>query len=230
MNEKKIRVAIADDHCVLAECLADMLVLMGFDISLKAHDGSELIKAIEHANEIPDVCILDINMPVMNGLETLIELQKRWPDIRVLVLSLGDKEQIILRMLLEGARGYLIKNCSSETLKKAIESVYHNGVYYSEQVSKQLWNFIKQGKIKLPALTPMEWSVVELSCIHTDMSWHEIAKRIGVSTDSVHGFRDSIFRKLEVHSRAGLVKLALQDGFIPFENYIDNGAMFYKKI
>lgn len=226
----KIKIAIADDHKVLTDCTASTLEMVGFEVVIKAYNGSELIAMLEKLDSVPDVCILDVNMPVMNGLETLVALQKKWPEMRVLVLSIADKEQIILRMLMEGACGYLVKNCSLDVLKKAVETVHKTGVYYSERVSKQLWSFVRQRRIKLPTLTAMEWKVLEISCSNPDMRWTEIATQLRASVDSVHGVRDSIFRKLQVHSRAGLVKLAIQQGFIPFDQELDYGGDFYKKI
>lgn len=224
-----ITIALADDHKILVESLAQLLEVIGFAIVVKAFNGNQLINAIENLSQLPNVCVLDINMPGMNGLETLIALQKRWPQLPVLILSLGDNEHIVTRMLMEGACGYLKKDCNAESLKNAIESIHNNGVYYSDQVSKQLWRFIKQGKVKLPSLTPMEWRTIQLSCESPDMGWAEIAQEMNVTTDSIHGFRDSVFRKLGVHSRAGLIKLALTEGFLPFEQQINDGELFYKK-
>jgi two-component system, NarL family, invasion response regulator UvrY len=227
MKQPRIRVAIADDHVVVANALSEMLNSMGFEVLTQAYDGQHLIAELEKCKILPDVCILDINMPVMNGLDALLVMRQRWPRMRVLVLSLSNNENVIIKMIREGACGYLTKSCSAETLKKAIESIFNVGVYYSEQIGRKFFNFVKDGKITPLHLSPSEWRVLEFSCENTDLTWDQIAVKLGVSKDSIHSTRDNLFKKLGIHSRAGLVKLAIQKGFIPVELEF-NDTNFFK--
>jgi two-component system invasion response regulator UvrY len=228
MNEKlNIRIAMADDHKIVLQGFAGLLENFGFEVIILAVNGKDLIEQIKKSKTVPDVCVLDVFMPIMNGLETIVELKRRWPEMPVLVLSGMDKPQYIKRMLLEGANGYLAKTCDAQQLMEGIIAVHKNGVYFSELVTKQYWKAIQVGDVKSYHLTGMELEVLKYCC--TDLTYEEIAKEIGATTTSITGHRDSIFKKLEIHNRAMLVRFAIENGIEMVEIPNCSGEQFYRK-
>lgn len=211
MNEKlSIKIALADDHILLVDSFEQMMFSMGYNVVLKAYNGKELIDKLEKCTELPDVCLLDINMPVMDGYQTLLILTKRHPDIKVLVLSVIDMPHIVTKMLMEGAKGYLEKSSTLKQINEAIIAVHKNGVYFSPLVTKQYWNAIQKGMIKLPNLTATEIQILKYSC--TDLTYEQISQELKITENSVRGHRDSIFKKLSINSRVGLVRFAIENG------------------
>ena len=124
-TENKIKIAIADDHGLFRKGLSE--IVAGFDnmsIVFEAGNGSELLEQLKKTAQPPDICILDINMPVMNGYETAAALKKEWPKIKVLALSMYDTEFNIIKMLKAGARGYVLKDAEPKELQKALNTIF----------------------------------------------------------------------------------------------------------
>ena len=227
-DELVIRVAYADDHKVVRKGIISFINrLGGIQVDIEADNGRDLIKQIEAAKEIPDICMLDINMPEMNGFDTIIELKKKWPDIKVLVLTVFDVEIYIIRMIMYGANGYLLKSCDPDEIKNAIVSIYNHGMYYSDVVTRHFFNSVKNKEIKIPNLTGREIQVLNLCC--GDLSYAQIAEKIGTTTRSVEGYRDSLFKKLNTNSRVSLAMFAVQFGLVPVEIYTSEDKNFLQK-
>src|SRR3954447_24728693 len=133
-NNKKIQVAVTDDHALLRNALARLVnTLEGYNVLFEADNGKDLrSKIMQHL--IPDIVLLDVNMPELDGFETTKWLQKNYPHIKVLVLSMLSDEATIIKMFRLGAKGYLLKNTDHEELKKALDSVMNKNVYLSEYV------------------------------------------------------------------------------------------------
>jgi len=127
-----ILVAIADDHRLVRSGIIILINSMNFGchVFIEADDGHELLDKIARSQCQPDVCVIDISMPGMDGYETTLELIKIYPLIRVLALSVHNEEQAVLRMMKNGAKGFISKNCDSETLKKAILTVYDYNIFF----------------------------------------------------------------------------------------------------
>src|SRR5689334_23138637 len=122
-----IRLAIADDHTLFRAGLVSLIKMFGnVKVEMEVNNGKELIDKIEATKNPPDVCIIDINMPVMNGYETLKCLKEKWPGIKVLVLSICNNEFAVIKLLKEGANGFLSKNCDYNELNRAIRDIYYN--------------------------------------------------------------------------------------------------------
>ena len=187
----------------------------GIQVTIDVSSGEELIAQLQITKELPDVCLLDINLPGMSGFDTIIELKKKWPSLKILMLTMYNVDLYIIRAITYGARGYLLKNCHPDELKSAIQSVYDHGFYYSEVASRNFINNIKNGVITLPEITGKEMQVLQY--IATDLTYEEIGKKIGTTKRSVEGFRDSLFNKLDIHSRPGLTMFAIQFGMISIE-------------
>ena len=221
-----ITIAYADDHKIVRQGIIEFINgFGGMRVDIEASNGRELIDSIEKTPSLPDVCILDISMPVMNGFEAAIEIRKRWPSIKLLALTMFHEDIYIIRMLLCGATGYLVKNCDPEEVKKAIIAVYNNGAYFSDAPTRNLFNAVRNGHVKLPNITAKESELLKHFC--TELSYAEIAAKVGTTARSVEGHRDSLFKKFNTNSRVTLAILAIQFGFVPLEidGYLDENFL-----
>jgi len=223
-----INIAYADDHKIVRKGIISFInELGGMKVCVEANNGKELIANIEKSTIIPDICILDISMPVMNGFDTIVELKKKWPELKVLVLTVFQTDIYIIRMIMYGANGYLLKSSDPEEIKKAIGIVYNNGAYFSDSTTRHFFNAVQNKQIKLPNLTAREIQVLNYCC--GDLSYAQIAEKIGTTTRSVEGYRDSLFKKLKTNSRVSLALFAVQFGLVPLEINIFEDKNFLQK-
>jgi DNA-binding NarL/FixJ family response regulator len=184
-----------------------------FEIVAEAGNGQELIDQIDKLENYPDVCLLDVNMPVLDGYKTLVKLKESYPLMKFLILSMNGNEFAIIKMLRNGANGYLLKEDDPEELKRAVECVADNEFYHSELTSPHLRALRKGGdKYKPVVLNANEQTFLELCC--SEMVYKEIAKQMGLSVRTVEGYRDDLFQKLNVNTRTGLVIYALKHGMV----------------
>jgi DNA-binding NarL/FixJ family response regulator len=179
----------------------------------EAGNGRELIHKIQSAKVLPDVCIVDINMPEMNGYETAAEIKKLWPDIKILALSMYDTELNVIKMLRNGANGYVLKDSDPEDLKVAIQKVHRDGFYHSELVTGRMLNILHDpdGKLNVE-LNDREIKFLQLAC--TEMTYKEIAEQMYLSPRTIDGYREDLFKKLSVTSRTGLAIYAIKAGLV----------------
>lgn len=140
-------IALADDHSLLRNGLAILVQSLGYEIAFEANDGNELIERV-NAGTSPDLILMDINMPEMDGFQATQWFRQNLPDVKILALSMYDNETSIIRMLKAGARGYILKDCDPAELKKAIDSVLDTGFYYSDLVSGRLIHTLSTTMIK----------------------------------------------------------------------------------
>jgi two-component system invasion response regulator UvrY len=214
--ENRIPIAIADDHSVVRKGLIDFIDSWGdFTVVLEAGNGMVLLKNLEKAEQFPELCILDMNMPVMNGYETYKEIKKRWPAFKVLILSVSISEYTAINMINLGANGFLSKGCDPEDIHKALWSIYENGYYYSQLISKKI--FDKAKNKSLLKITCRETEFMNLCC--TDMGYKTIADRMGISIRTIESYRDSLYKKLNVKTRMGLMIFALKNGIVQQDNF-----------
>jgi DNA-binding NarL/FixJ family response regulator len=210
---EKIKLALADDHNLFRKGVEELIEdFENMEVVASVANGRELIDKLSAAKELPDVCLLDINMPEMNGFETAKKIKELWPDIKILAVSVYDSEFNVLGMLRAGAGGYILKDTQPQVLRVAIESIHKNGFYHSELVT---------GKILHQFMTkPKEQSSVELSeneqlflkhCC-SELTYKEIADLMKISHRTIDGYRDQLFLKLNIKSRTGLVLYALKTG------------------
>ncbi|MEO6830727.1 MAG: response regulator transcription factor [Chitinophagaceae bacterium] len=202
-----IRIAIADDHAIFRQSIISIATKYGFEVVAEAGNGQELITAIDALSSPPDVCILDVNMPVMNGYDTLAAIKKRWPDVPVLALSMHNAELPIIKMLSGGAGGYLAKDCSPRELKAAIETVVAQGFYHSDLVDESL---VEAAQKTPPHITEKETLFLAWCC--RDLIYKQIADHMGISVRTVESYAETLCGKLGVKSRNGLVIAAMQMG------------------
>lgn len=213
MDTEIIHVAYAEDHPVTLQGTIQILLPMGgITIDFTARNGKELIEKMETAKRIPDICLLDVLMPVMDGFETLGEIRKRWPEMKCLVLSAYVSEDYILRMIQCGANGYLPKHCEIEDIHKALVAIYREGYFYSDVADSKLFRQVQAGSANLPSLTEAEENVLRLCCY--DLTYQEMGDILGCTRAQVEGARTRLFNKLDLHTRVGLALYAIQSGLV----------------
>lgn len=214
-----ITIALADDHKVMRNGLAALLRDLGYTILFEADNGQDFISRM-NTDPKPDVALLDINMPVMDGYDTAAWIKENHPDVKVLALSMYDDEAAIIRMLKNGAKGYVLKDSNIADVRSAIESVMTKGYYHSELVTGKLIHSINNldspGHTSLKEffkLNQREIDFLKFAC--TEMSYKEIAAKMNLSTRTVEGYRDELCDKLGVRTRIGLVMFAVKNGIVP---------------
>ncbi len=212
---KKIQVAITDDHTLLRNALARLVNSFdGYTVLMEADNGKDLrTKILQHM--VPDIVLLDVNMPEMDGFETTQWLRKNYPHIKVLVLSMLSDEKTIIKMFRLGAKGYLLKNTDADELKKALDSITNKNVYLSEYVSGKLVSGLNKDAEqdrKLVTLNERERDFLRWAC--TELAYKDIAEKMNLSSRTIDDYRQALFNKLKVHSRVGLVMYAIRSGIV----------------
>ncbi len=208
-----LHLAIADDHSIMRNGLAGLLNSEdGLHVGITAENGLDLILQLERTNQLPDVCILDISMPGMDGFETITVLKHRWPNMGVLVLTIHEVEHYFIRMIMRGANGYLHKGCSHYQIGEAVLAIKQHGMYYADAEMRRLVKAIQNREITEPGFTECEIELLKWAC--TDLTYKEIAHNMAITVKSVEGHKESLFKKLNVGSRQGLVIAAIRLGYI----------------
>ncbi len=214
-----IKLAITDDQVLFVKGLR--LLMNSFDnieIVIEAHNGQELLDALQ--NQQPDVILMDLKMPVMDGLEATEKVKASYPDIKIILLTTYNEERLINHMMKVGANGYLLKNEEPEILKAAIESVYEKEFYFSDYVSKALLKGMQQKQTEVrpwkgtdqTELTKREVEVLQLICQeHTST---EIAEQLYISPRTVENHRKSLLSKTGVRNTAGLIIFAIRNQIV----------------
>lgn len=207
-------IALADDHVLLRRGLASLVQNLGYSVLFEADHGKELTEKLQTGPE-PDLVLLDINMPEMDGYDTARWIREYKPLIKVLALSMYDDEAAVIRMLKNGARGYILKDAEPAELKAAIDAVLQKGFYYSEMVTGRLLHSIagddtQEATHALLNLSDREKTFLKLAC--TEMSYKEIAAEMHLSPRTIDGYRDALFEKLGLKTRTGLVVYAIRNG------------------
>ena len=212
---RKITVAIADDHSLLRNALAKLInTFEGYSIVVEADNGKDLRNKIRD-HGIPDIVMLDVNMPEMDGFETTQWLHKTYPQVKVLALSMLSDERTIIKMFRLGAKGYLLKNTDPEELKTALDSLVNKDVYLSEYVSGKLVSGLHMNADQPSGeavLNEKEREFLRWSC--SELSYKEIAEKLFLSPRTVDDYRKSLFNKLKVNSRVGLAIYAIKQGLV----------------
>ncbi|MBK9147839.1 MAG: response regulator transcription factor [Flavobacteriales bacterium] len=210
-----IRIALADDQTLFRKGLAILLQEMpGVEVTLECAHGADLLKAIA---VVPvDIVLLDLEMPVMDGKETMHRIRQDFKDLKVIVLSMHADERSIVQLMELGARGYVLKTAEPEEIENAIRSVAESGYYFSDRVSRlMLHGLVKDKKVKptfseRDALTERELEVLQLIC--KELTTTEIAGKLFLSPRTVEGYRNNILLKTGARNTAGIVVYAMTKG------------------
>ena len=208
---KKRTVVIVDDHLLFAQSLKGLIdTFEEFTVLYHAINGKDLIEKLETISNKPDIILMDINMPIMNGIETTYWLKKNIPEIKVLALSMEDDEMLIIKMIKKGAKGYLLKDIHPNELHTALNDVIEDGFYHTKRVSKTLQKSFASEIKDASEISENEMKVLKYAC--SEKTYKEIAQEMHLSPKTIDGYRDSLFKKTGVKSRVGLVIYALKKG------------------
>lgn len=216
-SKSLVKIALVDDHMLVREALATVVNKFGnCQVMLSARNGKEFIEMIRKDN-LPDLVLLDINMPEVDGYETAKWLRANHPKVYVLVLTMYDSELAMIRLLQMGVRGFLKKDIHPSELKRAIDTIMLDDYYYSGNTTSKLVNLLRAGDSGAPLgntilLTDKEMRFLKLAS--TDKTYKEIAKDMDMNPRTIDYYRDSLFVKLNVKSRVGLVLYAINNGVI----------------
>ncbi len=205
------RVFLADDHVLIRQGLIEILVRDGHRVVGEASDGHTAVQKITELQ--PDVALLDVGMPLMNGIEVAQTLRQSAPRVRSIILTQHDEDQYVTAALRAGARGYVLKTQAPNDLAQAIQHVMRGKVYLSPGVSQAVVDALL-GKADLPAepLSPRERQVLQL--ISEGKSTKEVAVLLGISVKTAESHRSRLMQKLDIHETASLVRYAIRKGLI----------------
>jgi DNA-binding NarL/FixJ family response regulator len=211
-------IAIADDHSLFRKGLMSLIELFpNYKILFDAANGEEFIKMLK-PSAVPHIALLDINMPKMDGYQTAEWLRVNYPKVNVLALSTMEAETSIIKMIKHGAKGYILKDAEPSELKRAFDELMDHGFFYNQLVSKkilQALHLITDENSEINTfvnLSIKEVEFIKLMC--TEKNYQDIANEMGLSTRTIDGYRDSLFRKLNVTTRVGLVMYAVRNKIV----------------
>jgi len=209
-------VVLADDHPIIRRGLCDILASEAdIDVIAEACDGQSALSAVEKTK--PDILIVDISMPILNGLEVAQRVSKYFPTTKVIILSMHSNESYVLKAIRSGVSGYILKASSSDELIEAIHKVMSGGMYFSENISQRaIQLYIEKAKSSAlepyDTLTEREKEVLQLSAEgHTS---NEIASRLCLSSRTVEMHRANLMSKLNLRNQTDLIRFAIQQGIL----------------
>ena len=212
-----IKIAIADDYKIYRDGLkVGLSPDENLEIIAEADNGEDLINALEKA--LPDVIIMDLKMPIMDGVEATKIIRKKYPSVKVLVVTMYEDDKFIIHLMENGANGYLLKNTEPDEIRKSIYADHENGYYFNDLVNKALLkklvikNNLKPSFNQNVDLTERELEVLKLIC--EEKTAAEIGKEIFLSPRSVEGIRQRLIEKVGVRNTAGLVMFAIKNGLV----------------
>ncbi len=213
----KLTIVIADDHNLFRKGIAALLSDFDFiDDIFEAANGLELLSVLETLDPLPDVILLDLKMPVMDGVEAHEKIRELYPDLKVIILSMEDDQQYILHLINEGVNGYLLKNAEPEEMELAIKRVMEQGFYFSDDISKMVMksvvNRTKNKNQQKVVLTEREQQVLELIC--KEHTAHEIGDKLALSSRTIEGYRTNLLEKTGAKNMAGLVVFAMKHNLV----------------
>ena len=215
MDQNLTYIALVDDHILLRNGLAALInSFNGYQVSFEADHGKDFINMITNHGS-PDIVLLDINMPEMNGFETAGWIKEHLPATKILVLSMMDNESSIISMLKSGAGGYILKDSKPSIFRQALDDIRDKGFFMNDLVTHKMLNYVKGEEQNTDAaiiarLSEKELTFLKLAC--TEKTYKEIASEMNLSPRTVEGYRDDLFAKLGVMSRVGLVLFAIKNG------------------
>ncbi len=211
-----ITVALVDDHVLLRNSLAKIISnFPDYLVLFQADNGQHFIDQVSK-NNTPDIVLLDISMPVMDGFDTATWIKNNLPDTKMLVLSMMDNDTSIIRMINLGVSGFILKDSKPAILKEAFDCINQKGFYTNDLVSRSMMHFVQNNNKttanKSMSLNEKEMEFIKYAC--TEMTYKEIASEMDTSPRNIDMYRDQVFEKLAIKSRVGLVLYAIKEGYV----------------
>mgnify|MGYP000688424979 CR=1 FL=1 len=213
-EDQKIAIGVVDDHGLFRNGLSQLINFLGdqYSVALSVGNGKELFRSLNEM-ALPDLILLDIEMPVMNGYETAELLKQKYPNIKVITITMNEDESSLIKMLKLGVRGFLNKDIDPNELKRAIDSVMEKGYHYTDRMTGRLIAMIQNdGNNNQPALNENEMKFLTLAC--SEDPYKVIADKMCLSVKTIDGYRANLFEKLDVKSRVGLVMYAIKNQLV----------------
>ncbi len=213
----EIKVAIADDHKIFRKGLiVSLRHYSQFKFVLEAENGQELLDGLDEAK--PDVILMDLRMPVKDGIETTKYISEKYPDIRIVVLTMHEDEKFVLHLMENGANGYLLKSTDPVEIKKAITEVMEKGYYLNNFVNRIIIKKSQEKNRPLPSfekavdITDKEKEVLQLICF--EFTSQQIGEKMGISARTVESIKERLMEKCGSRNTAGLVFFAVKNNLI----------------
>ena len=206
----KINIAIADDHQLFLKSLSILIESFSdFEIVADAMNGEILLKKLEGLTTLPDIILIDVNMPVLDGADTAKIIAEKYPSIKQVALSMKDDDTSVIQMIRAGCCAYLLKEIHPDELEKALNEIYKSG-YYNADVSNIRYRQLlrKQQAEEQLQLSERELCFLKYAC--SDLTYKQIADRMHLAERTIDGYRENLFQKLNVQSRVGMVLEALR--------------------
>jgi len=210
----KQKIALVDDHVIVRNGLKELIEKIGpYTVVLQCSNGRDLLDQL--SKQSVDLIMLDLNMPVMNGEETVTALNQMEANIPVVILTISEDDEAMLRMFRLGVRGYLKKDCTAATMTEALSEVFRCGYYHNEFLTYSLRHDTRpkkksESELILEQLSEREREFLKLVCHEDEYTYDQIAGIMGVQHRTVDGYRESIFEKFEIKSKTGLVLFVLK--------------------
>lgn len=210
----KNTIAIVDDHILIANALKSIITnFNSFEVIHISENGLDFQEKIK-TKKTPDIVLLDISMPIMDGFDTAKWLKETYPDILVMALSMQDDEQSLIKMIKNGAKGYMLKNTQPLKLEEGLNNLLEKGHFFPDWASSKILTSISDDTINANLKNKLSEREIEfLKYTTTEMTYKEISKKMFCSPRTVENYRDSLFEKLELKSRVGLAVYALKNGY-----------------
>jgi DNA-binding NarL/FixJ family response regulator len=212
----KTTVAIVDDHKLFGRSLEVLIkTFPEYSVLFCSCNGLDFTQKISKKFK-PEIVLLDQNMPIMNGIETVLWLKERFPEIKIIILSMNHDEETVLKMVLNGINGYILKDAELNEFKNALDIVRDDGFYYPSFVTNYLIDNAKQLQQPKPEVlsTLKDHEIEFMKLASTELTYKEIADHMSVSLRTVDGYREHLFKKLNLKSRVGLVLFAIKNKMI----------------
>lgn len=208
----KIPIGIVDDHQLFLKSLSLMLKSFKvYDVVAEAVNGKELQEKLQHCAVPPSIMLIDVNMPVMNGIETAKWLSANYPDTKLVALSMNDNDTVIIDMIKAGCCAYLLKETHPDELEKALQEIHAKG-FYNADASNINFRRLLQSEKDAVVITEKEKQFLQHAC--SDLTYKEIAALMFLSERTIDGYRETLFGKLKVQSRVGLAMEAIRKGLV----------------
>ena len=208
----KIPIGIIDDHVLFAKSLSLMLdSFQVYDVVMEAQNGKDLQEKIGQKKTVPSIMLIDVNMPIMNGLETAKWLHNNYPEMKLVALSMNDSDKIIIDMIKAGCCAYLLKETHPDELEKALHEIHTRGYYNADASNINFRRLMTVEKMEV-RINDREKMFLQHAC--SDLTYKEIANLMSLSERTIDGYRETLFGKLNVQSRVGLALESIRRGLV----------------